>query len=65
MSFSPTPDERRARAHSDLRMGLPVILRDGNAAVLAAAAETLAPDRLAEFLARDAHLAVTRRRPRR
>jgi len=55
------PSERRARARADLRLGLPVGLVSGKAAVLAAAVETIAPERFAA-LAPEAVLAVTGRR---
>ena len=50
-SFLPTPTERLARAYADLRMGLPVVLRDGDAAILAIAAETLTHERLTDLRA--------------
>ena len=59
MSLLPTLTERISRARSDLRMGLPVAI-DG---WLAAAVETLRPDRLAAMRALGAPvLAVTARR---
>lgn len=58
MSLAPRPPERRARARSDLRMGLPVALRQGGRLVLAVAVETLAADRYGE-MARDGVLAIT------
>ncbi|RMH50701.1 MAG: GTP cyclohydrolase II [Alphaproteobacteria bacterium] len=51
MSLSPTAEERLARARHDLRLGLPVALRAGPHGALAAAAETLAADRLADLRA--------------
>jgi GTP cyclohydrolase II len=51
MSFAPTPDERLSRARSDLRMGLPVILRDGTGAALVAAPEVLDDARFAALVA--------------
>ncbi len=61
--LSPTGPERLARARSDLRVGLPVVLRDGDARALVAGAETLSEARLAH-LCRDgaAELALTHRR---
>jgi GTP cyclohydrolase II len=50
MSLTPTPAEHLARARADLRLGLPVVLADGAAQVLAAAAETLDAPRLAAIL---------------
>ena len=47
MTLSPTPAEHLARARADLRLGLPVVLEDGEGRVLAAAAETLDAARLA------------------
>lgn len=61
MSFDPTPAELLSRARADLRMGLPIVLRHGSEALLAAAAETISAERLAE-LAPEAHLALTQRR---
>jgi len=55
------PAERRARARADLRLGLPVGLVQGGRAVLAAAVETVSPERFAA-LAPEAVLAVTGRR---
>jgi len=48
MSLLPNPDELRARARADLRMGLPVVF-DGVEPVLAVAIETLDPDRLRDL----------------
>jgi GTP cyclohydrolase II len=61
MSLRPTLAEQLARARADLRMGLPVVLTGGGAAVLAAAAETLDADRLADLrvMGGDLALAVT------
>ena len=44
--FTPDRREMLSRARADLRMGLPVVLRDGDVHVLAAAAEALPQDRL-------------------
>jgi GTP cyclohydrolase II len=55
------PAERRARARADLRLGLPVGLVQGGRAALAAAVETVSPERFAA-LAPEAVLAVTGRR---
>jgi len=45
--LAPGPAERRARARADLRLGLPVLLVAGETAALAAALETVSPDRFA------------------
>ncbi|SHJ02091.1 GTP cyclohydrolase II [Wenxinia saemankumensis] len=63
MSLLPSLSDLIARARTDLRMGLPVALRGPGGIVLAAAAETLGTERLADL----AHLegpalAITRRR---
>ena len=47
MSLIPTLTETLARARADLRMGLPVVIGDH----LAAAAETVTPERMAAMLA--------------
>ncbi|MDJ0824983.1 MAG: GTP cyclohydrolase II [Rhodobacter sp.] len=63
MSLAPTIFETLARARADLRMGLPVVLRSGAARMLAAAAETLTADRLADLRGLgEPVLAVTARR---
>ncbi len=64
MLLSPDMTELLARARSDLRMGLPVILIGETQSVLAASAETLSPDRLSEMskTGTDLVLAVTSRR---
>ncbi|MCB1376349.1 MAG: GTP cyclohydrolase II, partial [Rhodobacteraceae bacterium] len=60
MTLLPSPIERLARARADLRIGLPVVLRGEGRALLAAAAETLSPERLAALLALgEAVIAVT------
>jgi GTP cyclohydrolase II len=46
MSLLPTPSELVARARSDLRVGLPVVIGAGSQGILALAAETLTQDRL-------------------
>ncbi|MCB1406884.1 MAG: GTP cyclohydrolase II [Rhodobacteraceae bacterium] len=46
MTLSPAPLERLNRARADLRMGLPVVVTDGAAGALVAAAETLGEARL-------------------
>ncbi|MEM9048681.1 MAG: GTP cyclohydrolase II [Pseudomonadota bacterium] len=60
----PSAAERLARARSDLRLGLPVILQAGPSMALAAAAETLPSDRLSALraLGGACSLAVTARR---
>ncbi|MEO0568155.1 MAG: GTP cyclohydrolase II [Pseudomonadota bacterium] len=50
MSLVPTNEELLARARADLRMGLGVVLRDGDKAALVLAAETLTDTRLADLL---------------
>lgn len=61
--FAPAPVEIMARARSDLRMGLPVVLTRGGTMVMAAGAEVIGPSRLAAFVAQgDAALAITHRR---
>lgn len=64
MTFSVTLAEKIARARADLRMGVPVVLRDGAAFWAVAAVETLSSERLAQL--RDAggalHIAITNRR---
>ncbi|WP_422075382.1 GTP cyclohydrolase II [Tranquillimonas rosea] len=60
MSFEPTAAERLARARSDLRIGLPVVMVVGGRAALVAAPEVIAPDRLRAFLSDgDPVLAIT------
>ena len=49
--LGPTDAERIARALGDLRLGLPVILREGARSTLAVAAEGLAPERLSALRA--------------
>jgi GTP cyclohydrolase II len=60
MSFAPDISETLARARSDLRMGVPVVLGD----VLVLAAETLSRERLADVMALEGQpvLAITARR---
>ncbi|MGR3756375.1 MAG: GTP cyclohydrolase II [Tranquillimonas sp.] len=63
MTFAPEYVELAARARSDLRMGLPVVLRHGDSAVMAASPETVPGDRLAALLSEgDCVLALTHRR---
>lgn len=64
MTLAPDMTELLARARADLRMGLPVALRDGSRTVLTASAETLGPGRLADLraLAPDPVIAITARR---
>lgn len=65
MSFAPDLTERLARARSDLRMGVPVVLiaEDGTGA-LVLAAETAGADRVQQFAGQgtDAALTITARR---
>ncbi|MBE0452436.1 GTP cyclohydrolase II [Roseovarius autotrophicus] len=64
MGFSPDTTEILARARADLRMGVPVVLRDGDCAALVLAAETLDAQRLADLQALGGApvLAITARR---
>jgi len=64
MSFLPDIAETLARARSDLRLGLAVVLADDGAGVLALAAETLTDARLTDLreLGGRAVLAITARR---
>ncbi|WP_425040733.1 GTP cyclohydrolase II [Primorskyibacter sp. S187A] len=63
MDLRPRPSELLARARSDLRVGLPVVLAGHGERVLIAAAETLTPDRLGALADLGAvHLAITARR---
>ncbi|MEY3960336.1 MAG: cyclohydrolase-2 [Pseudomonadota bacterium] len=49
MTLRPTQTETLARARSDLRLGLPVVLVGGGQAALAVAVETLTADRLTDL----------------
>lgn len=49
MSLMPTPTERIARARTDLRLGLPVVLREDGKLVLILAADGLEPQRFRAF----------------
>ena len=63
MSLRPDAWERTARALSELRTGLPIVLEGTDSRALVAAAETLSPARLTSL--RDigqAHIAITARR---
>ncbi|MFT6222573.1 MAG: GTP cyclohydrolase II [Paracoccaceae bacterium] len=51
MALLPSPAERRARARADLRMGVPVVLCDGDVASLVVPVETVSPDRFAALRA--------------
>ena len=63
MSLVPTPAETLARARTDLRLGLPVVLEDDASCALVTAAEDLSADRLADLAALGPTvLAVTARR---
>ncbi|WP_238368083.1 GTP cyclohydrolase II [Mesobacterium pallidum] len=64
MPFAPDTTELLARARSDLRMGVPVVLSGGDGAALVLAAETLTPPRFAELatLPGAPVLAITARR---
>ncbi len=63
MTFILSTAERLARARSDMRIGLPVLLRQGDAMALVAAVETLTPERAKALLSADETiLAITARR---
>ncbi len=63
MALGLTAPERLARARSDLRMGVAVVLEQDGAAALALAAETATPERLADLRGcGPADLAITERR---
>ena len=63
MPLRPNIVERLNRARADLRMGLPVVLADAHGAVVAMAAETMTPARLAHLRALgDPVLTITARR---
>lgn len=61
MLYQPNPTELQARARADLRMGVPVILRENSEARLVFAAETLNAARFAAFEA-GTEVAITARR---
>ena len=61
--FLPSVLELVARARSDLRLGLPVLIEDGETRALVASAEALSPPRLSAMVADGtAELALTHRR---
>ncbi|MGB0959157.1 MAG: GTP cyclohydrolase II [Halocynthiibacter sp.] len=60
MSLLPTSKDLAARARADLRMGMGIVIADGDEGVLIFAVETLPPDRLAVLEA--PHLTITHRR---
>ncbi len=63
MPLGPDISEKLARARADLRMGLCIVLHDGQRRTLVAAIETLSPDRLMDIQSiGDAVLAITERR---
>lgn len=64
MPFSITLDEKIARARADLRIGVPIVLRDGQMDWAVCAIETLSSERLAQLrdVSGDLHLALTDRR---
>ena len=63
MTLALTLTELLARARGDLRMGVPVVLTEGDRAALVVAAEALTPARLAELRALGTpELAITARR---
>lgn len=64
MSFAPDIVERLARARSDLRMGVPILLTGGGMSALVLAVETLTEDRLTQLqgLEHPPALTITARR---
>ena len=63
MTLVPTPLERIARARTDLRLGLPIVLRNGPTMAVVLAADGVTPDRMQAVLSLgSAVLAVTARR---
>ncbi|WP_299349556.1 GTP cyclohydrolase II [uncultured Shimia sp.] len=64
MSFAPDIVERLARARSDLRMGVPILITGEGSAILVLAAETLTAPRLTDIinLEVETSLAITARR---
>ncbi|MGI3169578.1 GTP cyclohydrolase II [Pseudooceanicola sp. C21-150M6] len=64
MSLTPSAADLLARARADLRMGLPVVLAEGDRLALFLAVETLSAERLAALALLDArpHLTITARR---
>ncbi|SFJ52263.1 GTP cyclohydrolase II [Celeribacter neptunius] len=63
MSLAPSLSEMIARARSDMRMGVPVVLRSGAGAALAVAAEDVSPERLSDLRNLGTpYLAITARR---
>ena len=64
MPFFLTMDEKIARARADLRIGVPIVLRDGQTDWAVCAIETLTSERLAQLrdVSGDLHLALTDRR---
>ncbi|EAQ03868.1 3,4-dihydroxy-2-butanone 4-phosphate synthase/GTP cyclohydrolase II [Pseudooceanicola batsensis HTCC2597] len=64
MSLIPDANERLSRARADLRIGLPVLLRDADRLVLILAVETLSAERLQSLaeIEGQPHLAITARR---
>jgi GTP cyclohydrolase II len=61
-SFKPDLTERLARARVDLRMGVPIVVCDANAAGLVCAAEVLTAERLASLVGMNPVLAITNHR---
>lgn len=60
MTLLPTPAELRSRARADLRLGLPVVIREPEGLALVMAAEGALPERIAALPG--AYLAITARR---
>jgi GTP cyclohydrolase II len=61
-SFKPDLTERLARARADLRMGVPIVVCDANAAGLVCAAEVLSAERWASLVGMNPVLAITNHR---
>ena len=64
MMFMPDASELSARARSDFRLALPIVIRNGDSGALAISAETVREDRLAALIKMDGPtvLALTERR---
>lgn len=58
-TFRPDVTERLARARADMRMGVPVVICDGEASAMVLAAETVSAARLADLARMDAVIALT------
>ena len=62
--FMPDASELSARARSDFRLALPIVIRNGDSGAVAISAETVREDRLAAMISMDGPtvLALTERR---